>query len=37
MGHALMFTTIGHISLAIVVVLETLASVIIMRMLKVEL
>jgi tight adherence protein B len=37
MGHALLFTTIGHISLAAVVVLETLASVIIMRMLKVEL
>ncbi|HEV3087621.1 MAG TPA: type II secretion system F family protein [Candidatus Elarobacter sp.] len=37
MGHALLFTTIGQISLAVVVVLETLATVIIMKMLKVEL
>jgi tight adherence protein B len=36
-GHALLFTPIGQISLAAVAVLETLASVIIMRMLKVEL
>ena len=37
MGHALLFTTIGHISLAAVAALETLATVIIMKMLKVEL
>ena len=37
MGHALLFTTIGHMSLAAVFVLEVLAAVTIARMLKVEL
>jgi len=37
MGHALLFTTIGHISLAVVVVLEVCASLIIAQMLKVQL
>jgi tight adherence protein B len=37
MGHALLFTTIGHLSLASVFVLEVLAAVTIARMLKVEL
>jgi tight adherence protein B len=37
MGHALLFTTIGRIALGTVVVLETLASLVIARMLKVEL
>lgn len=37
MGHALLFTNIGHLSLAAVVVLETVASFVIARMLKVEL
>ncbi|HEX3550897.1 MAG TPA: type II secretion system F family protein [Candidatus Elarobacter sp.] len=37
MGHALLFTTIGHLSLLAVVVLEAVASFVIARMLKVEL
>lgn len=37
MGHALLFTTIGQFSLGAVAVLETLATIIILRMLKVEL
>jgi tight adherence protein B len=37
MGHALLYTTIGQISLGAVAVLETLATVIILQMLKVEL
>jgi tight adherence protein B len=37
MGHALLFTMIGHIALAIVFVLEALAWIIIAQMLKVEL
>jgi tight adherence protein B len=36
MGHALMFTTPGHISLGIVCVLETLGVFTLMRMLKVD-
>jgi len=37
MGHALLYTTIGHISIAAVAVLETLAWLVIAQMLKVEL
>jgi tight adherence protein B len=36
MGHALLFTMPGHISLGIVCVLETLGVVWLMRMLKVD-
>ena len=37
MGHSLMFTMIGHLALATVAVLETLAWIVIAQMLKVQL
>jgi len=37
MGHSLMYTFVGHMTLAAVVALETIAALIIARMLKVEL
>jgi len=36
MGHALLFTGPGHITIAIVVVLETLGAIVLNRILQVD-